>query len=139
MRSGGRVPKRSAERRRRNKVPGTEKVQVTGVVKPPATPRGLHPVARRWFASLKESGQSQFYEPSDWAAALYVAEAMTKSLTASSFSAASFGAVWSAMSELLTTEGARRRVRLELERQPVEPADEKVSSFERYTRSQVSE
>ncbi len=128
----GPVPKRTDERRRRNKDPGQSKAQAAGAVRPPATPRGRHPVARRWYASLKDSGQSQFYEPSDWAAAEYVAEVMTKNLTEAGFSAAGFAAVWSAMDSLLTTEASRRRVRLEIERQREEPADDRVSSFERY-------
>lgn len=75
-----------------------------------------HPVAQEWFTSLAQSGQSVFYEPSDWATAAYVAEAMSRNLSAGKFSAQLFAAVMSGMSSLLTTEGDRRRVRLELER-----------------------
>jgi hypothetical protein len=64
--------------------------------------------------SLAESGQSQFYEPSDWAVARYVAEVMSRNLADGNMSAVMFAAVMSAMTELLTTEGARRRARLEL-------------------------
>ncbi|MFQ6194864.1 hypothetical protein [Streptomyces sp. NPDC000405] len=77
---------------------------------------GWHPVASDWFTSLGASGQSQFYEPSDVAVARYVAEAMSRNLNNSRFSAQLFAAVSSAMTDLLTTEGARRRVRIELER-----------------------
>jgi hypothetical protein len=61
-----------------------------------------------------------FYEPSDWATAQYVAEAMSRGLESPRFSAQLFAAVSSAMTELLTTEGARRRARLEIERGPVQ-------------------
>ena len=38
-----------------------------------------HPIAKRWYEALAASGQSRFYEPSDWAAAQYAAEAMSRS------------------------------------------------------------
>ena len=112
----GPVPKRSTERRRRNKVPGETTVHREGEVKPPSLPKDTHAIARRWYQSLVESGQSEFYEPSDWAAALYVAEAMTRNLKAPRFSAQMFGAIWSAMDDLLTTESARRPARVEVQR-----------------------
>lgn len=71
----------------------------------------------RWFDALAESGQSQFYEASDWATATYVADAMSRNLKQGRFSAQLFQSVMSAMTDLLTTEGARRRARVELERE----------------------
>lgn len=119
-RSTGPVPKRSSERRRRNKPEGAE---VTSVPAPEVDPvncppadESWHQIARDWYDSLAKSGQAVFYEPSDWATARYVAEAMSRGLQASRFSAQLFAAVSSAMTELLTTEGARRRARLEIER-----------------------
>ena len=119
-RSTGPVPKRSSERRRRNKPEGVEVTSVPvpelqPVVRPQAD-ESWHQIARDWYDSLAESGQAVFYEPSDWATARYVAEAMSRGLQASRFSAQLFAAVSSAMTELLTTEGARRRARLEIER-----------------------
>lgn len=75
-----------------------------------------HPIAARWFRSLKESGQAQFYEASDWSTAYYIAEAMSRNLEQGKFSAQLFQSVLSGMTDLLTTEGARRRARVELER-----------------------
>jgi len=118
-RTTGPVPKRSTERRRRNKPEGVEVTSVpVGAVEvtcPPAD-ESWHDIARDWYESLAKSGQATFYEPSDWATARYVAEAMSRGLGASRFSAQLFAAVSSAMTELLTTEGARRRARLEIER-----------------------
>ncbi|MCU1500572.1 MAG: hypothetical protein JWM47_4525 [Acidimicrobiales bacterium] len=125
----GPVPKRSTERRRRNKesetqtvkppapAAGKSKTTADGQVKRPAAARHWHPIAKAWYTSLAESGQSQFYEPSDWQAARYVAEVMSKQLKAKP-SAQLFAAIWSAMTDLLTTEAARRRVRMEIERPP---------------------
>lgn len=130
------LPKRSTERRRRNKVPGETIVQRSGPVKPPALPKGMdvHPVARRWYNSLKQSGQSEYFEPSDWAAAQYVAVAMTKNLETEKFSSMLFASVWSAMDSLLTTEQARRRARLEVERglQDHETSDETLVALAEY-------
>lgn len=93
-----------------------DKVPVAGEVTRPPTQAHWHPIAKDWYESLAISGQSMFYEPSDWAAAQYVADIITRNLSAGKFSAVLFAAAWSAMGELMTTEGSRRRLRLELER-----------------------
>jgi len=112
----GPVPKRSSERRRRNKDDVTPLAVSGKPTRPPPLPAGCHSIARRWYRSLGSSGQSQFFEPSDWAAALLLVEAISRVLSMERFSAEAFKAVWSAMGDLLTTEAARRRVRLEIER-----------------------
>ena len=123
----GPVPKRSSERRRRNKTSEVETVAplTDKVEQPPADPK-WHPIAIEWYESLASSGQAQFYEPSDWIFAKYVAEAMTRNLKApkTKFSSVLFASVCSGMSDLLTTEAARRRVRMEIERgdAPGQPA-----------------
>lgn len=118
-RTTGPIPKRSSERRRRNKPEGAEVTTVpvaTPSAQCPPADEAWHQIARDWYDSLAKSGQAVFYEPSDWATARYVAEAMSRGLSSSRFSAQLFAAVSSAMTELLTTEGARRRARLEIER-----------------------
>jgi hypothetical protein len=119
--SRGPVPKRSEERRRRNKPDGPELVKVGAedgavVVEMPPPLEHWHPLARDWYESLAESGQQVFYQPSDWQTARYVAEAMSRNLENPRFSAQLFAAVMAGMTELMTTEGARRRARVELER-----------------------
>jgi hypothetical protein len=117
MGARGPVPKRSTERRRRNKSSAVETVEsIVSTVEAPAANSRWHPIAKDWFESLKTSGQSQFYEPSDWQAARYVAEVMSRNLRQTKFSSILFASVLSAMSDLLTTEAARRRVRMEIER-----------------------
>ncbi|MFE3202246.1 hypothetical protein [Embleya sp. NPDC059237] len=118
-RTTGPVPKRSEERRRRNKPEGPEVVRVetsTEALPVPEADPAWHPIARDWFDSLAESGQSVFYQPSDWQTARYVAEAMSTNLSAGRFSAQLFAAISAAMSSLLVTEGDRRRARVELAR-----------------------
>lgn len=129
----GPVPKRSSERRRRNKESKTEAVKAAGRVEMPEPAELWHPIARDWYVSLGESGQSRFMEPSDWQAARYVAEVMTENLTAGKFSATLFASVWAAMTDLLTTEGARRRARMEIERDDgAEGDDAEVTALDDY-------
>jgi hypothetical protein len=113
----GPVPKRDAERRRRNapSMP-TSTVQVSGAVPIPECPADIHPLAAGWYRSLADSGQSKFYEPSDWASALIWATVISKALSLGKPSAQLVSAWQSAATELLTTEGARRRMKLEIER-----------------------
>jgi hypothetical protein len=95
----------------------TVTVEIAKTVEIPAPESTWHPIARDWYLSLGQSGQSQFYEPSDWQYARYIAEAMSRNLKQrQKFSAMLLSAVQSGMTDLLTTEADRRRVRLELER-----------------------
>jgi hypothetical protein len=57
---------------------------------------------------------------------------MSRNLGDGKFSAMLFQSVMSAMSELLTTEGARRRARLELERGVEAPVSPSVAIMQRY-------
>ncbi len=113
----GPVPKRSDQRRRRNKPEvDTETVTASGAVRRPAASKGWHPIARGWYEALGKSAQSRFYEPSDWHSARLCAEIMSKVAMGDDVSSAEIGAMSKLMSELLVTEGSRRRVRLEIER-----------------------
>lgn len=122
MGTRGPVPKRDAERRRRN-APDVEttKVEMTGEVEAPDIDSTWHPLAKDWYVSLGKSGQSKYFEPSDWSAARILAHDMTRHLTNRRPSSQWLAALWSAMNDLLTTEGARRRVRMEIDRKPGEP------------------
>lgn len=122
MGAHGPIPKRSEERRRRNKDDGPELIQA-----PSGGPEGLpdlpvpddlwHPIATDWYLSLRVSGQSAFYEPSDWAMSRYAADLMSKVLLSERGPNGQLvAALNSVMSSLLTTEGDRRRARMELER-----------------------
>jgi hypothetical protein len=119
----GPVPKRSSERmghRTKAQRAATEKVALDAplVAQPPAD-SAWHPVAHDWYVALAASGQAVYFEPSDWAAARYLAGVMTENLAASRFSAQLFSSVWTAMNDLMTTEASRRRLHLELERESI--------------------
>lgn len=146
MGSRGPVPKRSEERRRQNK-PATPSGEVTqapaaeGVTAP--EPNGeWHEVAHRWYLSLSASGQSRFYEPSDWATAYLIAESISRDLMPQvvgitergdavfesiPLKGASLSAYLKAFGNLLATEGDRRRASIELQRGQVVDPDEDAS------------
>lgn len=133
----GPVPKRSSERRRQNKDSQPLKVTVAGpaAAMPPVDPE-WHPIAQRTYESLAESGQSEFYEPSDWALAYLGAESMSRDLqpqfvglaertgepvfASIPLKGASLAAYlkWSGL--LGMTMGDRLRMGIELERGPVD-------------------
>lgn len=125
MGTRGPIPERSEARRRRNKDDGPELVKA-----PSGAPDDLpelpdadplwHPIAADWYLSLRVSGQAAFYQPSDWAVARYAAELMSRVLDCSERgpNGQLVAALNSVMSSLLTTEGDRRRARMELERKP---------------------
>jgi hypothetical protein len=121
----GPVPKRSEVRRRQNK-PTTpvSKAPASPMVRKPPPLATWHPIAVRWFEALGASGQAVFFEPSDWAHATFVADAMSRLCNQGRYSAQLFTAIDSASARLLVTEGDRRRLRVELQREPAADVDE---------------
>lgn len=93
-----------------------------------------HPIAADWYLSLRESGQAAFYQPSDWAVARYAADLMSKVLMSERGPNGQLvAALNSVMSSLLTTEGDRRRARMELERKkPALQGGAKVTALDDY-------
>lgn len=147
MGSRGPVPKRDAERRR-YKSQATDTVAVEGQVAiPPADPK-WHKIARSWYEALAVSGQSQFYEPSDWGTAYLIAESISRDLKPQAVGAdpltgkvirarvplrgASLAAYLKAMACLMVTEGDRRRASLEIRRSAKEPELASVSVMDEY-------
>jgi hypothetical protein len=119
MGTRGPIPKRSDQRIRRNKqdVP-LDVVQGIGVVPIPAE-LGFdepHPLVTDLFLSMKESAQSKYFEPSDWAYAKFALHFADFLLKSPRPSAQLLASVQTMLTDLLVSEGARRRVRLEVER-----------------------
>jgi hypothetical protein len=114
----GPVPKRSSERRRRAE-PDALKLQTVVTNIAPSIPAALdywHPLAKEWYEALAVSGQSTFYEASDWAVARITAEAIHRLVTADRFSSNLYGQVLEGCTSLLATEADRRKLRIELVR-----------------------
>ena len=119
----GPIPKRSDERVRRNveDVPvetitaiGPVEIPELGIPKP-------HPLIVDLYESMKNSAQSQYYEPSDWALARVTFHFLNKQLRSTKPSAQMLASLFSQMTSLLLTEGDRRRVRIEIERNQNQP------------------
>jgi len=139
----GPVPKKESERRRRNKTTeGGDSIEVevinldetiAGEVEVPAVDPSWHPLARHFYESLAKSGQAIWLEPSDWAVAAVLAESLSRDLNPQPIGineetgkpvmatvplkGSSLSSYLKAFSALLVTEGDRRRLRIELERQ----------------------
>lgn len=132
----GPVPERSDRRRRQNK-PDLEIAEAPAApaVSIPATDAEWHPAAARWYESLAASGQARWFEPSDWAQAWVWAEFLSRALYQGERPSSQLIAAWSAgATELLTTEGARRRLRIELARAGAvdEDAESAVTALDEY-------
>lgn len=110
----GPPPKRSTQRRRRNapSKPVT-KAEADGVVRGPKLTGKHTAVARRWYERLQMSGQAQFFQESDWSAAELVVVAIDAYVRKPT--AMMLASITSAQSNLLVTEGDRRRLSVELE------------------------
>lgn len=134
------MPKRTEERRRRNKedhglIARAQAFEDEAPAPPDPDPE-WHEVATEWYLSLQRSGQSQFYEASDWAVAHYVARMMSASLEYELRpSAHMFAAVMQATGDLMSTEGARRRLRLELTRDRDEKPSAGVTALAEYRKA----
>jgi hypothetical protein len=121
----GPVPKRPEERVRRNDdVIPTDKVEVFGdVVVPPLNmPFEPHPLVIDFYDGLINSAQAALYEPSDWEYARIVCFMLQTLVTSSKPSSEMYKAWQTATSNLLVTEGDRRRLRIEIARAPQQNA-----------------
>lgn len=141
----GPVPNRSDDLNRPRARKGGNQQEVTKgvareVVIPSADPT-WHKIARMLWDSLTTSGQSDFYQDSDWAFAYAICDDLsyyktpfkTKDGVEYIKRSGQFAqTLYSAMDRLLVTEADRRRVRIELEA-PVEKADSAaVVAIEQY-------
>lgn len=157
MGSRGPAGKRPEEKRRRNKDGGAKtEGKASPDVKPPAAKRDWHPIAKAWYKSLADSGQSEFYEPSDWAMAQIVAESIHRDLEPQvvgiaektgeavvekvPMKGASLSAYLKAMTALMVSEGDRRRAGIALERAGADAGDKakeqaKVVVMDQYRKS----
>ncbi|CAN5837691.1 hypothetical protein BH24ACT5_BH24ACT5_04710 [soil metagenome] len=124
----GPPPKRTSQRRRRNKPSEPVTKARGGGVTVPEPDESWHPTARRLFDGATLSGQAAFYQQSDWEALFLLCDSISREfhpqpmvtrggdvVEVTLSPKASSLAAWSKMmSALLLTEGDRRRVRLEL-------------------------
>lgn len=157
----GPPPKRDSERRRKNaKTIPTSTVDIAALtarpVEIPDCDASWEGITRQWWNSLARSGQSVFWEPSDWSTAYLLAEAMDRELkpqpvvtrTGEDVSVemmtlpikgASLTALLKGFSALMVTEGDRRRLSIELERRrDAESLPEGVTSISQTRAARVN-
>ena len=128
----GPVPKRSDQRRRTNS-PRADRVAVEGAVRGPDLEGEHCSSGVRMYEAMRRSGQAAFFEPSDWAMAQWAVELMDRfEAKPQAVMAQVIQSMWT---NLLATEGDRRRLRVELER-VTEDADESaaVAALDDYRR-----
>lgn len=141
----GPVPKKDAERRRRNKTPESEgslsaiPAQIVNVdellvgeVEVPQPDEDWHPIAIQIYQAQMKSGQVLWMEPSDWSMLYLICESISRDLNPQvvgiteegdvvkdviPLKGASLSGYLKAFEALLMAEGGRRRLRIELERQ----------------------
>ena len=129
MRTRGPVPKRTESlngHRSKEELAGSRITKAAGAddVAQPSPDPDWHPIAARLWHSLGESGQSRFYEPSDWAVAYSLMDDLSHYKASSKRSGQMLATIMSALSSLLVTEGDRRRVQIELARPNAEDSEE---------------
>lgn len=122
----GPMPKRSEERTRRNKPENEGGIALSkGIaypVKVPPADSSWHPRAKAWYRSLKASGMADYYQNSDYETARILCDALTEYYKRPT--AMMLATILQGMTALGTTEGERRRMRIELEapKEPTTPA-----------------
>lgn len=134
----GPIPNREADLARPRSRKGGNQQGVTKGEALPASPYEAdptwHPIAAQLWDACIESGQAAFYQQSDWAILYSLCDDLSmykKPLTTKDGteyhkrSGQMLQTIMSALSDLLVTEGARRRVRVELEA-PEPPGDDAV-------------
>jgi hypothetical protein len=131
MGSRGPIPKRSDQRaghRSKDDSAAITRLPGTPIDDPQGPPLDLvdaHPLAVDWYEGMRRSAQGYLFQPSDWSTARVWAELLSRALKQGDRPSAVLVAAWaSGSTELLSTEGARRRVRLELDRPKRVDADD---------------
>lgn len=120
MGTRGPAPQRSDETIRRNIGEPIDTITIIGPIEIPDLDLGItHPLVTDLYQSMKDSAQAKYYEPSDWQYARLTFHVLNEMLLAGAVGAMKLTAVNQMLTSLLLTEGDRRRVRIEVERNPV--------------------
>lgn len=129
MGARGRVPERKENligHRSKDELEGgtVTRIRIPTKVSQPQADKDWHPIAVRIYNSVKISGQSQYYEPSDWAILYFACDELTYYLRPGNRSGQKLTAINQMLTTLLLTEGDRRRVAMEIDRVPDGPSVE---------------
>jgi hypothetical protein len=86
---------------------------------PPEADPGWHPVIIAWYNGMREGPEAEFLTPAGWAFCAYLAVRESRNLELARPSAQTSALFVASQADLLTTEGSRRRLRVELDRRQV--------------------
>lgn len=114
----GPMPKRDADRVRRNKPDVTTKRGVARECDPPPEDREWHVTAKRMYRSLRKSGQTEFWQQTDWEYARLTMDQMSRAMNSAEekpMKATFLAEINQMLSRLMFTEPDRRRARIELQ------------------------
>lgn len=122
---------RSRDANRGDKPPITKGV-AREVMIPRVSDKTWHPIAKRLWDAAKTSGQSDYYQNTDWAILYSLCEDMSNYKKSPRRSSQMLAAIMAGLSPLMLTEGDRRRARLELEKPVEEQQDAELYAIESY-------
>jgi len=122
----GPAPKRSDQRRRRNK-PAIDISKVEGAAaSQPELGLEVHPLVADWYAALDEGPEAQFYTPAMWQRARIVARMLDGVITAGRPSSQMYAALQADMKSLLVDAGELRRLGIEVQAAEAQPEGNNV-------------
>lgn len=117
MGTRGPVPKRSDQRAgHRSKAETPDRIECGGDVLVPAPDPQWHPRALETYLDFANSGQTRYWEPSDWRMLVIACDNLTSHYTNARPSAEMFKHTLGILSSLGATEADRRRSRIEVDR-----------------------
>lgn len=132
----GPVPNRSEDLSRDRDADRGDRAPITKGKSRPATipepDKSWHPIALMLWNAALESGQADFYESSDYAWLWNICEELDQYKRSTKRSSMMFAALNQAFEALLITEGARRRVRIELQDETDDEDDAVVTQMDDY-------
>lgn len=133
----GPVPNRSDDLSRERDAQRGDKMPIAkGTLRPvedvPAPGEDWHEIAVELYLSAAESGQSDFYQKSDWLLWYSLCEDLSYYKKMGKRSGQMLQTIYSTMTELLVSEGARRRARIELLEPEPEQDDATVLALAEY-------
>lgn len=129
----GPAPKRDAERARSNEPASgaARHGELRPVNIPNADRKNWHKRAIEWYDSLKNSGQADYFQESDWAQAKIVCDYLTQWYDRPR--AMDMANIMAMMGRLGTSEGDRRQIlRIELEQPVVEEKSAQLVAIDSY-------
>ncbi|MEV1109947.1 hypothetical protein AB0I95_14990 [Micromonospora sp. NPDC049751] len=135
----GPIPNREEDLARPRERKGGDVQEVTkGTALPTKVPHAdsdWHPIARKLWDAVKVSGQTTYYQQSDWAYLYSLCDDLSHYKKSFKRSSQMAQVIYAALGNLLVTEGDRRRARIELSEPEPEVKPASVTAIEDYKRS----